>query len=310
MCPSKNELEVARANISQEVSSIVQTVLPQGSMLGDRENPAASCQKIAENRSTASSGNYWLKSGNGSAVQMFCSMARRCCNSTGGWARVAYLNMTDPTHQCPPAWKGITQPKRTCGRMNESLTDGGGCSTARFTTNGITYSRVCGRITAYQFAHPEAFGPYTNSRERSGTIYDPYVDGVVVTYSDPKRHIWTFAAAHSQTKTGVKVCPCTNANNPARDSISIPPWVRQDYFCETGVNDNNNSEVGTFYPNDPLWDGRNCTLTSTCCEFNNPPWFCKQLDTDSVSDVDVSVCGNSHINSEDTPIELIEIYVK
>ena len=26
------------------------------------------------------------------------------CNSTGGWARVAYLNMTDPSQQCPSAW--------------------------------------------------------------------------------------------------------------------------------------------------------------------------------------------------------------
>ena len=28
-----------------------------------------------------------------------------------------------------------------------------------------------------------------------------------------------------------------------------------------------------------LWDGEKCGLTSTCCEFNNPPRFCKELDT-------------------------------
>ena len=313
-CPSGNGWDRARASILQEERSMIQnTVLPQTCRpnLGlNQENPAASCKQISECKSTASSGNYWLKSGNGSAVQMFCSMARRCCNSTGGWARVAYLNMTDPTHQCPSVWREITQPKRTCRRNNQSLSGGGGCSTARFTTNGITYSHVCGRITAYQFASPDAFGPYANTNERSGTIYDPYVDGVVVTHGDPWSHIWTFSGAHSQNKTGISVCPCTNANNPDNSRIVIPPWVGNDYFCETGVNDGRVAALGTFYPDDPLWDGENCGLTSTCCEFNNPPWFCKKLDSVSVSSIRVSTCGNAGVNSDDTPIELIEIYVQ
>ena len=141
-CPSGNEWVRARASIRQEERSMIQnTILPQTcrpNLRLDQNNPAASCKQIGECKSTASSGNYWLKSGNGTAVQMFCSMARRCCNSTGGWAHVAYLNMTDPTHQCPSVWRQITQPKRTCGRNNQSLS-GGGCSTARFTNNGITY---------------------------------------------------------------------------------------------------------------------------------------------------------------------------
>ena len=310
MCPSENELNIARANISQQISSIIPTLRRHSRLGRDQENPATSCQQIIEDSSSASSGDYWLRSGNGSAVQMFCNMTRRCCNSAGGWTRVAYLDMTDPTHQCPRQWKEILTPKRTCGRTNETLSDGGGCSTARFNGNGITYSRVCGRITAYQFAQPNAFGPYRNTRDISGTIYDPYVDGVVVTQDAPRSHVWTFAGAHSQTSTGFQVCPCTNANNPSRRNILIPPWVGEDYFCETGVNDDNDAPVGTFFPDDPLWDGRNCTLTSTCCELNNPPWFCKRLDMNSVSDIEVSICGNDNVSNEDTPIEMIEIYVK
>ena len=26
------------------------------------------------------------------------------CGSTGGWTRVAYLDMTDPNTNCPPGW--------------------------------------------------------------------------------------------------------------------------------------------------------------------------------------------------------------
>ena len=33
-----------------------------------------------------------------------------------GWRRVAYLNMSDPTQTCPPAWELITTLRRSCGR--------------------------------------------------------------------------------------------------------------------------------------------------------------------------------------------------
>ena len=31
-----------------------------------------------------------------------------------GWRRAAYLNMSDPTQTCLPAWELITTPKRSC----------------------------------------------------------------------------------------------------------------------------------------------------------------------------------------------------
>ena len=55
---------------------------------------------------------------NGTAVQVYCDMDRVCgCNSTGGWTRVAYLNMTDPSQQCLSAWTLQTcssEPRRLC----------------------------------------------------------------------------------------------------------------------------------------------------------------------------------------------------
>ena len=199
-CSTKSNLDKIIANISQDLDLMIQVmILPlicPPNLGQDLENPAASCQKIVECYPSASSGDYWLKSGNGSAVRMFCNMTRRCCNGTAGWTRVAYLDMTDPTHQCPTAWREIPAPKRTCGRRNETLSDRGGCSTVRFNSNGIAYSRVCGRITAYQYALPNAFGPYSRTPKVSSTIYDPYVDGVVVTHGDPWSHIWTFSGAH------------------------------------------------------------------------------------------------------------------
>ena len=48
-----------------------------------------------------SSGYYWVRASNGSPVRVYCDMTRSCGNITGGWTRVAELNMTDSSHQCP-----------------------------------------------------------------------------------------------------------------------------------------------------------------------------------------------------------------
>ena len=39
---------------------------------------------------------------------------------TGGWRRVAYLNMTDPNTKCPFGWRLTSHSKRTCGRINRN----------------------------------------------------------------------------------------------------------------------------------------------------------------------------------------------
>ncbi len=68
----------------------------------------------------------------------------------------------------------------------------------------------------------------------------------------------------------------------------------------------------TFYAADPLWDGQDCGPTSTCCIFNNPPWFCKQLPQPTNTDLEVRLCSLDRACAiiDNTPVELIEIYVK
>ena len=64
-------------------------------------NPADSCSDLIY---TCLNVFYWIKSPDGTAVQVYCDVERLCsCNSTGWWTRVAYLNMTDPSQQCPSA---------------------------------------------------------------------------------------------------------------------------------------------------------------------------------------------------------------
>ena len=306
-CPPEEQLEMARAAFGQELSNIIRNeILCPGQL---QENPADSCLQISQCNSHLPSNYYWITN-NGTTVQVYCDMTRECsCNGTtfGGWSRVAYLDMRDPMQQCPPAWREITDPVRTCGRTNESVpTPGtqfsGGCSSAYFSAYGISYSSVCGRIIGYQFGSPDAFAPY--ARSRFTRIEDPYVDGVVISHGTEKQHIWTFVAELTEERSSDNVCPCTNA---PQTPVNIPPFVGEDYFCETAID---TDFEFVFYPNDPLWDGMNCGAVSTCCEFNDPPYFYKSLSESTTDDIEVRICADEFTSLEDSPIALIEIFVQ
>ena len=229
-------------------------------------------------------------------------MTRTCCSTTGGWTRVANLDMTDPSQQCPDGFRlatRFTAPLRTCGRPGPA-----GCVSTTFPVHGIEYSQVCGRVIGYQFGTPEAFDFYYV--HRSLTIDDSYVDGVTITHGQlPRQHIWTFAAALSETNANKWVCPCTRSDIPYTGFV--PPFIGQDYFCETGTR---NQYQGILYTDDPLWDGQGCGGISTCCSFNNPPWFCKQLPQPTTDNIELRICATDAISNEDTPLEIVDMYIK
>ena len=89
--------------------------------------------------------------------------------------------------------------------------------------------------------------------------------------------------------------------------------IGNDYFCESG----NPATTWTniLYASDPLWDGQGCGSPS-CCELTSPPgvtapWFCKQLPQATIDDIEVRICGDElGASVEDTPVELIELYIR
>jgi len=40
------------------------------------------------------------------------------------------------------------------------------------------------------------------------------------------------------------------------------------------------------------------------------PWFCKQLPQATTDGLEVRICGDQHTLDEDTPVELIELYIR
>ena len=226
------------------------------------------------------------------------------CGGTSGWTRVTFINMTNTSQQCPSGLALTTYSKRTCGRTSSS---GDRCDSTSFSVGGMAYSRVCGRIIGYQFGNTAAF--YRYDQGLATTIESQYVDGVSLTHGAPgaRQHIWTFAAGRTEIdQSGYTTysCPCSTTG-----TVSVPPFVGNDYFCESGLN---TAWAGQriLFLDDPLWDGQNCRAGTTCCQFNTPPWFTTDLPTSTSDDIELRLCYHNTNPYEDIPLELIELYVQ
>ena len=225
------------------------------------------------------------------------------CGGTEGWRRVVYLNMTNPNTTCPSGWQLTGYSKRTCGRVSDARDT---CDSVTFTT-GREYSKVCGRMKAYQWGGTDAFQNYHSGRVTS--INGAYVDGVSITHGSPQRrqHIWTFVAGLSESNpTWNSACPCDASIN-----IRVPAFVDEDYFCESAVNGVwGHNRHRKLLSNDPLWDRENCLSSSTCCSLHNPPYFVKQLPTPTTDDIEARICLNYGLRWENLAVELVELYVQ
>ena len=299
-CLSNAQRQMLFAQVNQAVDDLVDgSILPVLSPPPPgltREFPASSCRNISR-----PSGYYWISNLNREAVRVYCEMDIQRCGNARGWARIAYINMAISSHQCPTTWREITAPRRACGPVASNRP---GCSSAFFTTQGLNYTRIHGRVTGYQYASTNAFSAYINANNI--TIDDYYLDGVSITRGQPelRQHIWSFAAATGATYTDSSACPCTRSDSPW--PYNLPPFVGQDYFCDTGNPGPGYTDI--LYADNPLWDGEGCMATSSCCQFNNPPSFCKQVSTAVADSIEVRICTDDPVG--ETPVQLLELYIQ
>ena len=218
----------------------------------------------------------------------------------GLWYRVAYLNMSNSSQQCPSAWREYNSSGiRACARPTSR-----DCPGKIYNVNH-QYSRVCGRVIGYQIGSPNAFdGP--------DTVDNAYLDGVSITRGLPRVHIWSYVAGVSEQGNcaGNNIlykCPCSGGEAP-------PSFVGNNFYCESAYQGPNCFRSGTLgFPNDPLWDGQQCNNEGTCCTgdgVNTPPWFSVTLSNTTSDDIEVRICHDQGINNEDTPISLLEIFVQ
>ena len=193
--------------------------------------------------------------------------------------RVAYLNVTGPSGQCPIGFRIETANNVSfCIRDTSSA----GCGSILFETRGITYTQVCGYARGYSYNSPDSFATPagTVSNEPLGASY---VDGISITYGTPPTHIWSFAAGPVESGSSGHVCPCN-----VQPGISAPLYVGNDYYCESGTLTNAQS---IWYTSDPLWDGMQCGgEEGPCCNRTGLPWFNKNLSTPTTATITTRVC--------------------
>ncbi len=216
--------------------------------------------------------------------------------------RVAMVHMSKDDTTCPNMLTERAHP----GKRLYGIGIDDACSEVFFNTD-VRFDQVCGKIIAFQFGTPDSFGQHPVQAGR--TIDENYVDGISLTYSsNPRKHIWSFAAALDEAGTyAYDNCPCTKIDM-ASSATPPPDFVGNDYFCDTGDKDKN--LVYHLFSDDPLWDGTGCGPANTCCSLNNPPWFFKQLEYPTISDIEMRVCINEGRVNEDIRIKQIEIYIR
>ena len=76
-----------------------------------------------------------------------------CAGIGGGWRRIVNIDIS-AGDDCPGRWRKATHSNISFCRV---ASDGRESSSASFSTNGISYQRVCGRARGYQKGDTIAF---------------------------------------------------------------------------------------------------------------------------------------------------------
>ena len=135
----------------------------------------------------------------------------------------------------------------------------------------------------------------------------PYLDGVSITYGTPRKHIWSYAAGLSEdgidSKNSHGSCPCSQY----RGRLPLS-FVYDHYYCESGAI--GGLQLGTYFKDDPLWDGKGCGSKNTCCTQPNLPWFFRQLPLTNNDDIEARICYNQPFGDECVLVKEAQLYVQ
>ena len=217
-----------------------------------------------------------------------------CAGVGGGWRRIANIDISAGDN-CPSGWTKDTYSDNSFCRKSF---DGSGCSSATFTTSGITYQKVCGKARGYQKGHPNGGGAFN-----SLTLDGYYANGLSITYGSPQQHIWTYANGDYDSISIGSSCPCDNFGS----ALLIPSFVGNNYYCESGREDTDIHAAYHF--DDPLWDRSGC-IDSNCCSVPNQPLFYRQLSGSTSDDIEVRLCDKRTFANGFTLIDQLELYIQ
>lgn len=269
----------------------------------ERQQPGVCPAEVRLDEARRNTTQAYMSALRGSANSFTCP-----CGGTGQWSRIAHLDMSDTSQACPSNWRLNTAPERTCHRSASNSDVAQSCDSVFYPSGDLAYQQICGRVIGYQKGDSAGFVGIV----RNGRLLDEaYVSGVSITHGTSRQHIWSFAmtSTNSATANGfLRSCPCTDPGADIESSFMHPFFIGDDYFCDTGnfgVRDN-----PTFFDGNPVWDGVGCMGDNVCCEFNTPPWFCKEIPQPTTDPLEIRICNQQMEVHEDAHVRLIEIYVR
>ena len=266
-----------------------------------QSSPGKSCADIYQinKASRGVSGLYWINTTSG-LHQVTCDMELKCGGHNGGWTAIAKFD-TSKGDSCPSGWTNITTPGSSPKLVCRSPNDDGGCYSAIFNTQNITFDRICGKVKGYQKGNSVGF--YSGKFHKS--INDVYVSGVSITLGDPRKHVWTYAAGVSDDGYYPDWnCPC--AKTPGPDP---PTFLGNHYYCESG--NTGTYQSGDYHTADPLWDGDGChDASNNCCTNLDMPWFFRQLSMPMHDYLEARICHLYIFGHDETLVESIELYIQ
>ena len=259
---------------------------------------ATSCKELYQCNPATPSGYYNISTSQG-VERVYCEMdTTNCGNITGGWTRVAFIDMTDPGNSCPPE---LTPETQSSIRMCRTSRSGSGCTAfINYPVHGTAYKNICGRALGYQYGTGEAFRDYAGRGHNTAASH--YADGLLVTRGTARHHVWTFAAGLSKDYN----YPCCNCPCALYPGPAAPSFVGENYFCESG--DIGTWQYSQWYLDDPLWDSQGCPAGSTCCN-RGGPWFSTSADQEVNDDIEVRICLYNDSTADDLGLEQLEIYI-
>ena len=263
-----------------------------------------SCEDIYNNNpETGDKSGYYRINGNqwtNCDMTVIAVMIPTCADVGGRWTRLAHINIT-AGDDCPSGWTKDTQSGVSFCRPPGNNPAGYMCYSAHFSTNGRSYTGVCGRARGYQKG--QVWGFWGSTTTQGNSIEGSYVDGLSITHgSGPRHHIWTYAVGYSNA-SGTYACPCrTNSATPP------PSYINNDYYCESGTSA---PLTTTYYFDDPLWDGLGCSSDNTCCSNNLQPWFYRNLGNTTTDDIEARICMSyaTYANGA-VVVDQLELYIQ
>ena len=257
--------------------------------------------------------NYSLLGNDGKLHEVYCETGEIGNGQSGGWMRLAKFG----PGECPG---GLLDVNGEYCRANKTQEDRG-CFSVFFPTNGISYSRVYGKIIGIQKGTTDAFQPtykyYNESSQKQNYNYKNervnidinkiYLDGISLTYGshDHRSHIWSFASEFSGDAFLARRCFCNTGNT---NLSKIPRFVGQNYFCDTGLL-KGKPDYTTIFDDAPLWDKCDKNNNACCGPTLSPPWFDRNI-PETCSDIEMRLCTNEPSSNEDIYIKEMELYVQ